>query len=104
MFVKLTQGTEMNLSKCNGRVPVYTVVGDTPYRLVDFPTKSEFDQMFYRSPKDCRDAYWKMLKTRAKGATLADSGKPHGMGRERARQIEAKFIRLMSLAYAEKSV
>lgn len=94
----------MNLNKCNGKVPVYTEVGDTPFRLVDFPTKKVFDELFRLSPQKNRDSYYMMLKTRAKGATLADSGRPYGMGRERARQIEAKFIRLMSLAYAKKSV
>lgn len=94
----------MNLNKCNGKVPVYTEIGDTPYRLVDFPTREVFDNLFRLSPPTNRANYYKMLKTRAEGATLADSGRPFGMGRERARQIEAKFIRLMSLAYAKESV
>jgi hypothetical protein len=94
----------MNLSKFNGRVPVYTEVGDTPYRLVDFPSKADFDKMFYQSPTSNRAYYYKMLKSRASGNTLVESGKPYGISRERARQIEAKFIRLMSVAYAKRSV
>lgn len=101
MYARLVQGTDMNLSKFDGRVPVYTKVGDTPYRLVDFPTKKVFDEMFYRSPEPNRDIYWKMMKLRAKGNTLVESGKPFGYTRERVRQIEAKFLRLMTLAYAK---
>jgi DNA-directed RNA polymerase sigma subunit (sigma70/sigma32) len=94
----------MNLSKCNGRVPVYTTIGDTPYRLVDFPSKEVFSELFYRSPEMNRAIYWQMMKSRAEGLTLADSGRPFGYTRERVRQIEAKFLRLMTeLCYSEVS-
>lgn len=95
----------MNLSRCNGKVPVYTKIGDTPYRLVDFPTKEVFAELFYRSPEMNRSIYWQMMKYRSEGLTLADSGKPFGYTRERVRQIEAKFLRLMTeLCYSETVV
>ena len=87
------------LSKCNGKVPVFTKEGSLEFKLVDFPDERLFHQLFKRTPLANRDNYLKMLKLRSEGKTLVECGKPYGITRERVRQIEAKFIRLISEHY-----
>lgn len=82
----------MNLKSCGGRVPVF-VGGETPYIFVDFPSRDSFDDWNRRCSQDNRDKYWSMLVDRAKGASLIECAKPYGLSRERARQIEARFLR-----------
>jgi hypothetical protein len=82
----------MNLSQFKGKVPVF-VGGDAPYKLVDFPTREEFDVMFKRNNKLLREKYWNILKMRSEGHTLKSVGGTHVLTRERIRQIEAKFLR-----------
>ena len=82
----------MNLKSCGGRVPVF-VGGDTPYIFVDFPSRDSFDDWNRRCSADNRNKYWSMLVDRAKGASLIECAKPYGLSRERARQIEARFLR-----------
>jgi hypothetical protein len=87
----------MNLQEGGGRVPVPSkgLVPDpelTPWVLVPFPTREEFDEMYKRSEPNMRDKYWQMLIERGEGASLADLGKRWGLTRERVRQIEAKFL------------
>lgn len=91
----------MNLRLCNGKVPIF-IGGSTPYILVDYPTKREFDYMYYKTDSDVRDRYWAILKSRRQGKTLLESGKPYGLTRERVRQIEAKFIRKVGERYFER--
>lgn len=85
----------MNLSKCHGKVPVF-VGGDAPYKLVDFPSRAEFDRLFKSNSKLLRDKYWLVLKMRSEGHTLQSVGGTHTLTRERIRQIEAKFLRKVS--------
>ena len=82
----------MNLSKCKGKVPVF-VGGDAPYRLVDFPSREIFDEMFKRNNSTLREKYWNVLKMRADGHTLKYTGETNILTRERIRQIEAKFLK-----------
>lgn len=90
----------MNLRLANGKVPIRGH-GDTPYVLVDFPSKTTFIDLYSRSVrKENILKYWEILNARAKGATLEEAGKPHGIGKERVRQIEAKFLRLLSDKYS----
>ena len=89
----------MNLRLCGGRVPVW-VGGDSPYILVDFPSREAFDALYPKNSwATSRDKYWEVLNLRRNGATLEESGKPFGLTRQGVRQIEAKFIRLMRESY-----
>lgn len=81
----------MNLRSCNGKVPVF-VGGDAPYKLVDFPSRETFDELFKRNNELLRDKYWDVLNKRAKGYTLTAIGKEYSLTRERIRQIEARFL------------
>lgn len=93
----------MSLRLYGGRVPVQTGHPDNPIRLVDFPSREEFDDLYGNQIKaDSRDRYFDMLLARSQGQTLADAGKIGGVTRERARQIEAKFLRLMRKSLASK--
>jgi hypothetical protein len=95
----------MNLKNCGGRVPIRNNSADTPYLLVDFPTKEVFHTLYSGYvPKANQDKYWDILSRRREGATLEQSGKPHAMTRERVRQIEAKFIYLMSKLHQTSAV
>ena len=82
----------MNLKNCKGKVPVF-VGGDTPYKLVDFPTREQFDKMYKSNNKNLRDKYWNVLKMRSEGHTLLNTGSVYTLTRERIRQIEARFLR-----------
>ena len=88
----------MNLKLAKGKVPIKGK-GETPFLLIDFPDKDTFDSLFVRVHGDNRDKYWQILCSRSQGATLDESGKPFALSRERIRQIEAKFIRLLGQAY-----
>jgi len=84
----------VNLRESGGKVPVF-VGGDSPYTLVDFPSKTGFVDLYPRNiSKDNIFRYWEVLLSRSRGATLSDAGKPYGLTKERVRQIEAKFLRL----------
>ena len=86
----------MTLKDGKGKVPVPTK-GSHPYKLVDFPGREIFDAMYNRQVSaDSKDKYWAILNARSKGATLVEAGKPYSITRERVRQIEARFIRLVS--------
>ena len=83
-----------NLRFAEGKVPV---ISGKETILIDFPTKEVFFGLFHKSiPDTTLQKYWDILNQRRAGATLADSGKPFGLTRERVRQIEAKFIRIMT--------
>ena len=91
-----------NLKEGRGKVPIRNTTQHeaTPYLLVDFPTREEFDALYskHRS-QELKDKYWDILKARSQGKTLVDSGNPFGLTRERVRQIEARFQRLMGERY-----
>lgn len=85
----------MNLRQAEGKVPVFTGGTLHPYKLVPFPSRGEFDSLYKNLGQASRDKYWTVLKARADGAMLTEAGKPFGITKERVRQIEAKFLRLM---------
>ena len=94
----------MNLKNCGGRVPSANH-GDTPYLLVDFPTKEVFHSLYSgHVPLANQERYWDILQRRKAGATLVAAGKPHAVTRERVRQIEAKFISLMNKLHRTSAV
>ena len=74
------------------------VGGDAPYKLVDFPTREQFDELYKRNNKILRDKYWGVLKMRSEGHTLLAVGGVHTLTRERIRQIEAKFLRKVAVS------
>jgi hypothetical protein len=93
----------MNLKDGRGKIPIRnsTQHEATPYLLIDFPDRSEFDLIYSKhKSQDLRDKYWQVLKHRSQGQTLADAGKPFGITRERVRQIEARFQRLVGERYS----
>lgn len=86
----------MNLRQGGGKVPVFTGGSLHPYKLIDFPSRKVFDSLYNKSVGAAsREKYWQVLTKRAAGATLDDAGRPYGLTKERVRQIEAKFLRLM---------
>jgi hypothetical protein len=93
----------MNLKDGRGRVPIKnsTKHEATPYLLVSFPTRDEFDVLYSRHKStDLKDRYWQMLNHRSQGHTLAECGKLFGITRERVRQIEARFQRKVAISYS----
>jgi len=92
----------MNLKDGKGKVPIRNSTQNeaTPYLLVEFPKRSTFDVIYSKHKSEqLRDKYWAILKHRARGKTLEESGKPFGVTRERVRQIEARFQRLVGERY-----
>jgi len=88
----------ISLKEGRGKVPIRnsTEHEATPYLLVNFPSRKTFDQMYSKhKSQELRDKYWTILNHRAQGKTLEESGKPFGITRERVRQIEARFQRLV---------
>jgi hypothetical protein len=96
----------MNLKDGRGRVPIRnsTQHEATPYLLVSFPTREEFDLLYSRHKStDLKDRYWEMLTHRSQGYTLAECGKLFGLTRERVRQIEARFQRLVGNSFSTQN-
>ena len=94
----------MNLREANGLVPVRTNDATNPYQLIPFPKRGEFDLILgNRIKQDAKDKWWDVLQSRARGATLQEAGHPFSIQRERVRQMEAKFLRLMSSKHAPRS-
>jgi len=95
----------MNLKDGKGRVPIRNRTNDhTPWLLVDFPSKKVFKAIYSKHRSvELIDKYHKILVSRAKGKTLAESGAPFGITRERVRQIEARFQRLVYHKYWEQT-
>jgi hypothetical protein len=92
----------MNLRDGRGKVPIRNTTQHeaTPYLWVDFPTQKEFYDLYAKhNSHELKYKYWTILKRRAEGMTLQESGKPYGITRERVRQIEARFQRLMGEKY-----
>lgn len=92
----------VSLKEWRGRVPIRnsTQHEATPYLLVDFPTREEFDTLYSKhKSQELKDRYWSILNLRSQGKTLVDSGNPFGLTRERVRQIEARFQRLVGKRY-----
>ena len=96
----------MNLKDGRGRVPIRNSTKNeaTPYLLVSFPTREEFDVLYSRHKStDLKDRYWQMLNHRSQGYTLAECGKLFGITRERMRQIEARFQRKVAISYTTQT-
>jgi DNA-directed RNA polymerase sigma subunit (sigma70/sigma32) len=92
----------MNLKDGRGKVPVKNSTQNeaTPYLLLDFPTREEFNALYAKHKSIAlKDQYWQILNHRSQGHTLAESGQPFGITRERVRQIEARFQRLVGESY-----
>ena len=96
----------MNLREGGGRVPIRNTTQNeaTPYLLVDFPTRAEFNALYAKHKSYAlKDQYWQILSHRSQGHTLAESGQPFGITRERVRQIEARFQRLVGEHFRTKT-
>lgn len=92
-----------NLRLYGGRVPLPTGHPDNPILLVDFPSREDFEALYGKRVKgENIGRYWEMLRARAQGATLTEAAKSQGLTRERVRQIEAKFLRLMRQNHQQK--
>jgi len=92
----------MNLKEGRGKVPIRNTTQHeaTPYLLVDFPTREEFDALYSKhKSQELKDRYWVILNLRVQGKTLTSAGNVFGLTRERTRQIEARFQRLMGEKY-----
>lgn len=97
----------MNLSSFGGRVPIWGTDPNQPITLVDFPSEEVFNELYEDvapgyTPEASRAKYWAILNARKDGATLSEAGKPYGLTRERVRQIEARFRRLLTLWHCQK--
>ena len=93
----------ISLKEGKGKVPIRNTTQHeaTPYLLVDFPSREEFDRLYSKhKSQELRDKYWTILNSRAQGATLVEAGKPFGLTRERIRQIEARFQRLVGKSFS----
>jgi hypothetical protein len=93
----------MNLREGGGRVPIKnsTQHEATPYLLVDFPTRSEFDVLYSKHKSALlKDRYWGILTYRSQGHSLRECGNLFGLTRERVRQIEARFQRLVGNSFS----
>ena len=95
----------MNLKDGKGRVPIRNRSNDhTPWLLVDFPSEQDFRDIYTKHRSDdLIEKYRKILISRAEGKTLAQSGAPFGITRERVRQIEARFQRLVYHRYWQQT-
>lgn len=95
----------VSLKYGNGKVPVRNSTEHEAihYILVDFPTKAEFNEIYAKhKSQELKDKYWQILKHRSRGKTLDEAGKPFDVTRERVRQIEARFLRLVAERYWSK--
>jgi hypothetical protein len=89
----------MNLKTAKGKVPIRGK-GETPFLLIDFPSKEEFKKV-YKGHANNTEMYWDIVNRLSSGMTMVEAGQPYALTRERVRQIEAKFIRLLGQAYWE---
>lgn len=90
----------MNLRAHNGRVPITTTNPDNPIRLVDFPSKEIFINLFGNRVTTANlERYYLVMLGRLGGSTLRQLANTTGLSVERIRQIEAKFLRALSKYY-----
>jgi len=95
---------KMNLKQGNGLVPIRTNDALSPYKLVEFPDKGIFGTLFHATVTPVTvDKYWEILKRRSSGSTLEEAGNPYKLSRERVRQIEAKFLRMVTRLHLSKT-
>lgn len=96
-------GMMISLKEGKGKVPIWnsTKHEATPYLLVDFPSREQFDRLYSKhKSQELKDKYWTILNLRAQGKTLEEAGKKFGLTRERIRQIEARFQRLVGKSFS----
>jgi hypothetical protein len=89
----------MNLRLAKGKVPIKGR-GETPFLLIDFPSIEVFKKTYKGHNKNI-EMYWDIVNRLSNGMTMVEAGQPYALSRERVRQIEAKFIRLLGQAYWE---
>ncbi len=90
----------LNLRLYGGRVPIATGHDEIPIQLVDFPSRDDFAALYGKRVKgENVERYFQMMTARAKGDSLAAIARAQGVTRERVRQIEAKFLRMMRRQY-----
>jgi hypothetical protein len=87
----------MNLKLAKGKVPIRGK-GETPFLLIDFPSKKAFKKTYKGHAKNI-EMYWDIVNRLSSGMTMVEAGQPYALTRERVRQIEAKFIRLYGQEY-----
>lgn len=93
----------MNLREGNGLVPIrnFNTGSNAPYVLVEFPNPVVFNSLWgNRIKQEAKNKFHAILQARLNGATLQEAGQPFGIQRERVRQIEAKFLRLLAEQYS----
>ena len=89
----------MNLKLAKGKVPIRGK-GETPFLLIDFPSKEVFKKT-YKGHTNNIEMYWDIVNRLSSGMTMVEAGQPYALTRERVRQIEAKFVRLLGQDYWE---
>jgi hypothetical protein len=68
------------------------------YLLKQVYRVQEFDTLYgNRVTEEGRERNWDVLINRSRGATLLQAGAPYSLTRERVRQIEAKFLRILAV-------
>jgi hypothetical protein len=87
----------MNLKLAKGKVPIQGK-GETPFLLIDFPSKEVFKKTYKGHTKNI-EMYWDIVNRLSSGLTMVEAGQPYALTRERVRQIEAKFVRLYGQEY-----
>lgn len=96
----------MILKDMRGKVPIKNSTQNeaTPYLLLNFPTRPIFD-LLYAKHRSCalKDQYWAVLNHRNRGNSLEDCGRLCDLSRERVRQIEARFIKLLENHYTTEN-
>ena len=88
-------------------VPIRTTDPTNPYILIPFPDREEFIAAYQeehsQTSDESIDKYFQMAKLRSEGATLTEIANAFGLTKERARQVEAKFLRIMSAIWRSET-
>ena len=88
-------------------VPIRTTDPTSPYILIPFPDREEFIAAYQeehsQTSDESIDKYFQMAKLRSDGATLTEVANAFGLTKERARQVEAKFVRVMSARWRSET-
>ena len=98
----------MNLRDARGKVPIRTTTDpSSPYTLIPFPDREAFFAAYKKdhlhTVDESIEKYFQMAKLRSDGATLAEIANTFGLTKERARQVEAKFVRVMSESWRSET-
>lgn len=93
----------MSLKSYGGKVPIKTNDEEHPIKLIDFPSREVFESIYHKRVKgENIGRYYNMMFARSKGATMPEIAKIHAISRERVRQIEIKFLRMMRQYHAKQ--